>query len=208
MIKSLYTPAESRQIINKVKDSKFFGSISRANNEIEVKNFVDKIKNKYNDATHNVTAYKLGSGSQALKYADDDGEPAGSSGPPVLKAIEGEGLTNTVIVVTRYFGGTKLGIGGLIRAYGNTARMVINEAQKETLYLHKKYRLTGNYDIIGTILGQVEAYKGDIIKTEYTNSGGKVTIVIKYDKVEVLKEMLVEKTGNKVDIEDIDTIYK
>lgn len=203
----LYTPARSIEVINKVKDSKFYGSISSVDNKEEVNNFINKIKEKYNDATHNVTAYKLGSGDRALKYSDDDGEPAGSSGPPVLKAIEGEGITNTVIVVTRYFGGTKLGIGGLIRAYGNTARMAIGEAKKKKLILMYKLKVTGSYNVLGTILGQVEAMKGKILSTEYDNEGGQIVFLLKPEYYTSLKEELIELTGNKVDIQKLEEFY-
>jgi len=203
-----YTPLKSIQVIHKVKDSKFYGSISRADTEEEVKTFISQIKEKYDDATHNVSAYLLGSGDNALKHCDDDGEPAGSSGPPVLQAIEGEGLTNTVIVVTRYFGGTKLGIGGLIRAYGDTARLAINEAGKRKLQLYKKLKISGSYQQFGTILGQVEAFNGEIIKTEYGNEGGQVYCYLKPSKMEELLENLIERTGNKVEFKEVGAIYR
>lgn len=204
----LYTPANSVQILNKVKDSKFYGSIARVDNEEDVKEFVVRIKNMYSDATHNVSAYLLGVGDQAFKYTDDDGEPAGSSGPPVLQAIEGENLTNTVIVVTRYFGGTKLGIGGLIRAYGNTARLVIKEAGVRKLELYQEIHIKGNYDNIGIILGQIEAAGGSIKGTEYGNQGVVVSIKIKPEKWDLLKGNLIEKTGNRIEFKIVDNIYK
>ncbi len=208
MLEVLYTPARSIQVINKVKDSKFYGSIARADDEVAVKEFIDKIKKNKYDATHNVSAYKLGTGDQALKYADDDGEPAGSSGPPVLQAIEGEDLTNTVIVVTRYFGGTKLGIGGLIRAYGDTARLAIMEAGRRELKPFYKLSITGSYDQIGTILGQVEAFNGKILSTDYFNEGGEITLLLKPVEYSSLKDALIERTGNKVEIKKLTELYK
>src|SRR6056297_1582281 len=165
MDKVIYTPERKIQVIHKVKDSKFYGSIMVAEDKKAVEEFITEIKEKFYDATHNVSAYKLGTGDQAIKYSDDDGEPAGSSGPPVLQAIDGEDLTNTVIVVTRYFGGTKLGIGGLIRAYGDTARKVIEAAGKNELNLVYKMMVSGEYNIIGTIMGQIEAFQGKILST-------------------------------------------
>lgn len=204
----LYTPQRSIQVINKVKDSKFYGSISRADSEEEVKEFIGRIRGKYHDATHNVSAYKLGSGDRALKYADDDGEPAGSSGPPVLQAIEGEGLTNTVIVVTRYFGGTKLGIGGLIRAYGDTARLAIKVAGRKKLELYYKLSISGTYEQIGTILGQIEACHGEILSTDYHNEGGEVITLLNPGNYKTLRERLIERTGNRVEIKKIAELYK
>ncbi|MFW5991967.1 MAG: YigZ family protein, partial [Halanaerobiaceae bacterium] len=95
MKQELYTAADEIEVYNKVKDSKFFGNIKSLKTEEEVKEFINQIKTRYEDASHNVSAYKLGSGDKALKYSDDDGEPAGSSGPPVLQVIEGEDLIDT-----------------------------------------------------------------------------------------------------------------
>ncbi|NLM96020.1 MAG: YigZ family protein [Halanaerobiaceae bacterium] len=204
----LYTPAKKIQVINKVKDSKFYGSISRADNEDEVKDFINGIKRMYHDATHNVSAYVLGSGDNALRYSDDDGEPAGSSGPPVLQAIMGAELTNTVIVVTRYFGGTKLGIGGLIRAYGDTARMAIAEAGRRKLELFYEMEVSINYQLFGTVMGQLEAFHAEILDTQYTNDGVIIKFLIEPARMERLHKVLVEKTSNKIQLKKNDYSYR
>lgn len=207
MKRVLYTPASSVQVYNKVKDSKFYGSISRVNDDEEVSKFINKIKDMYDDASHNVSAYKIGDGVEEKKYSDDDGEPAGSSGPPVLQVIEGEELTNTVIVITRYFGGTKLGIGGLIRAYGDTARMLIKEAGKKKLYLYYKIRVNVSYQKIGIIMGQLEAYQCDFLSSEYGNDGVKIFFRVKPATFPQLKKTLIEKTANQVGIQKLGTCY-
>lgn len=203
----LYKPGASLEIKNKVKDSKFLGSIAPVSNKQGVNKFIEQIKDKYDDATHNVSAYKLGSGDQALTHADDDGEPAGSSGPPVLQAIEGENLTGTVIVVTRYFGGTKLGIGGLIRAYDETARMAISEAGK--IEIKKIYRVSAfvDYQLLGTVHGQIEAYRGQILETNYSNKGGEITFLLKPEQFQPLCHTLSEKTAGKARIRKLEEIY-
>ena len=195
------TTASSKQILNKIKGSKFYANIARVNSVNEAKLFLEKVKDKYYDASHNVNAYKIYSGDLAIKYSDDDGEPASSSGPPVLQAIEGEGLTNTIIVISRYFGGTKLGIGGLIRAYGETARYIIKEAGKRELRLHYSLKININYKLLGTVLGQVEAFGAGIRKTEYTNAGVDISIIIRASEFNKLEKVLIEKTANTVDIQ-------
>ena len=126
MAKKKLRPAQNIEVRQNIKDSKFFASIFSVNSRENAEERINEIKEKYNDATHNVSAFRVEDGkNEALEYFDDDGEPAGSSGPPVLEAIKGANLLNTVIIVTRYFGGTKLGIGGLIRAYGGTSRLAI-----------------------------------------------------------------------------------
>ncbi len=203
-----YTPAKSIQILNKVNDSKFYGSINRAGTEKEVQKFIVKIEDMYPDASHNVSAYVLGSGDRALKYSNDDGEPAGSSGPPVLQAIEGEGLSNTVIVVTRYFGGTKLGIGGLIRAYGDTARLVIAEAGKLKLSLYYIIKISIGYQLLGTVMGQIEAFNAKMLDTTYMNDEVSIIILLKPEKSEKLHNTLIEKTSNKVIYKELGYKYK
>lgn len=208
MDKVLLTPAKPGQIINRVKDSKFYGDINRAVHEEQVKDFINLIKAKYHDANHHVSAYLLGRGVLLSKNANDDGEPAGSSGRPVLQAIEGAGLTNTVIVVTRYFGGTKLGIGGLIRAYGETARLLIKQAVIQKLQLYYQLTIVGAYNQLGNILGQLGAHHAEILSTEYTNTGGIITVLIKPELYTSLQERLIEKTANQVRIENREDIYR
>lgn len=206
-MKKILTPDKKIQIINKVKDSKFYGSISNVSTRKEAENFIEKIKNKFSDATHNVNAFRIGLGDEAVEYADDDGEPSGSSGPPILEAIKGEDLTNTVIVVTRYFGGTKLGIGGLIRAYGNTARIAINQSGKKRLELYYKILIEGKYDLIGTIMGQAESFARDILNTEYDENGIKVSILINPNLYNEFKDLLIEKTSNQVKVKNVGHQY-
>lgn len=203
----ILTPNKKMQVINKVKDSKFYGSISNVSSRKEAEEFIDKIKNKFSDATHNVSSFRVGIGEEVVEYADDDGEPAGSSGPPVLEAIKGENLTNAVIVITRYFGGTKLGIGGLIRAYGNTARIAINKSGKKSLELYYKIKIKGDYNLIGTIMGQVESFSRDILNTKYDENGIIVSLLVNPEVYDKFKKLLVEKTSNEVEINKVGHKY-
>ncbi|MFW5787315.1 MAG: YigZ family protein [Halanaerobiales bacterium] len=207
MKKNINIPAENIEIKNKVKDSIFYGNISIVKNKKEAKNFINTIKEKYDDATHNVSAYRIGEGDSALEYADDDGEPSGSSAPPVLQAIKGENLINTVIVVTRYFGGTKLGIGGLIRAYGDTARKAINKAGKKNLKTAYQIKIRGNYDDIGTIMGQIESFQGKIMDTSYNNQGVEIIAWIIPDKFDKFKSELKEQTSAKAILQFLEEKY-
>ena len=191
-------PAQNIEIRHKVKDSKFFGSIFAVQSREEAESRIDEVKEKYSDATHNVSAYRVESSSpnsDPIEYFDDDGEPAGSSGPPVLDVIKGENLINTVIIVTRYFGGTKLGIGGLIRAYGDTARLAVEEAGIESLEKFYKIEASASFDKLGIILGQLEAVGADIKDTDYNNQGGTVTAEIKSEILDNLKKRLKKKTA-------------
>ncbi len=116
--------AEAEQIIEK---SRFIAHIKRADSREEAEAYIASVKRTYKDATHNVPAFVIGE-KQETQWASDDGEPSGTSGAPVLQLIVKEGLTNVVIVVTRYFGGIKLGTGGLVRAYTGVARDALEAA--------------------------------------------------------------------------------
>lgn len=124
LYKSIFEYAEAEYIVEK---SRFIAHASPAETTDEAKLFVAGIKDKYKDATHNVPAFVVGPGMEH-QWASDDGEPQGTSGMPILKLISASELTNIVIVVTRYFGGIKLGTGGLARAYTHAAKLAIEEA--------------------------------------------------------------------------------
>ena len=124
LYRSIYEYAEAEYIIER---SRFTAHASPAETPEEARLFVSEMKERYKDATHNVPAFVCGAGKEH-QWASDDGEPAGTSGMPVLRLITAEDLTNLVIVITRYFGGIKLGTGGLARAYTHTAKLAIDKA--------------------------------------------------------------------------------
>ena len=113
------------QIIEK---SKFIAHAKPVETREEADKFIGEIKSRYKDATHNVPAMVLGEKCQ-IQWASDDGEPQGTSGAPMVQMLVGEGLTNLVVVVTRYFGGIKLGTGGLVRAYTSSAKLAVEAAR-------------------------------------------------------------------------------
>lgn len=110
-----------------IERSRFIAHVKPVESREEAEEFISRIRAEYRDATHNVPAMVLGDKAQ-IQWASDDGEPQGTSGAPMVQLMTGEGLTNLVIVVTRYFGGIKLGTGGLVRAYSSSARLAIEEA--------------------------------------------------------------------------------
>lgn len=113
--------AETEQIIEK---SRFIGYIKPVETREEAEEFIAEIRAKHKNATHNVPAYVIGDQFQ-LQWASDDGEPQGTSGAPIVQMLVKEGITNVVLVITRYFGGIKLGTGGLVRAYTGTAKLAL-----------------------------------------------------------------------------------
>lgn len=124
LYKTIKKEASETQIIEK---SRFIANAKPVETRKEAEDFIAQIKGQYKDATHNVPAMVIGTGSQ-IQWASDDGEPQGTSGAPIVQMMVSEGLTNLVVVVTRYFGGTKLGTGGLVRAYTGSAKLAVEAA--------------------------------------------------------------------------------
>jgi uncharacterized YigZ family protein len=118
-------PATAEIVIER---SRFIGHCLEVDAEEAAKSFINQIRAQHSQATHNCYAYRIGSGEHPLEYFNDHGEPSGTAGKPILGAIGRLNLTNTVVVVTRYFGGKKLGVRGLIEAYGQAATTVLEEA--------------------------------------------------------------------------------
>lgn len=107
--------------------SRFITDAGPAFSVDEAQEFIDKIKDKFPDATHHVPVYLIGHGSATIAHCSDDGEPAGTAGRPALAVLQGSGFGDIVVVITRYFGGTKLGTGGLVRAYSDSVRLALEE---------------------------------------------------------------------------------
>lgn len=124
LYKTIKQQASAEQIIER---SRFIAHAMPVSDKEEADAFIAEIKSRYKDATHNVPAMVLGDKSQ-IQWASDDGEPQGTSGAPIVQMLVSEGLTNLVIVVTRYFGGIKLGTGGLVRAYTSSAKLALEAA--------------------------------------------------------------------------------
>lgn len=177
-----------------INKSRFIGHIKRTSNEEEAKAFITEIKKEHNSATHNCSAYIIGENA-IIQKADDDGEPTGTAGVPILEVLKREELYNITVVVTRYFGGIKLGAGGLIRAYSSSASSVVNSAGK--VYEIEMHPITVALDYTFTSKFEYYLKTTDIIikDVEYTD---KVTyhLHVKTEEVDALSAMLQEITKN------------
>ncbi|GBF12288.1 YigZ family protein [Tepidibacillus sp. HK-1] len=138
-----------------IRKSEFIGYVKHATSEEEANAFIESIKKKHWDATHNCSAYVIGEHDQFQK-ANDDGEPSGTAGKPILEVIKKMGLKDTVVVVTRYFGGILLGAGGLIRAYGKAAKEGILAAGVIERILYRQVHVTIDYTWYGKIENEMK----------------------------------------------------
>jgi len=131
-------PAQETQTEIEVKNSRFIATVAPVFTVDAARQFIGRIKQTYSDATHNVPAFVVGYGTAVTAHSSDDGEPSGTAGRPVLAVVQGSGLGDIAVVVTRYYGGTKLGTGGLVRAYTEAAQAVLAilpRAEKVTTHL-------------------------------------------------------------------------
>ncbi|MBA4538063.1 YigZ family protein [Bacillus aquiflavi] len=188
-----------------IQKSRFIAYISRAETEAEAQEFIQMMKKKHWDATHNCSAYLIGERDQIQK-ANDDGEPSGTAGVPILEVLKKKQLKNTVAVITRYFGGIKLGAGGLIRAYGKATSEGINA----TGIVERKLMCVVRTKIDYTWLGKIE--------NELRSSIYKIKDIHYYDHVEIktfvennqtklFKEWMTDLTNGQSVINEGELVY-
>ena len=179
---------------------RFIASAAPVENEEEARQFIQIVREEFPDATHHVFAYRLGEGDGALERSSDDREPAGSGGPPVLSAIQKAGVSDVAMVVSRYFGGVKLGVGGLIRAYRSAAE----ECLQKVPLISREYRenLTAKvpYEDVGAVLKAVSSFRGEIKNIDY---GSEVTVecLLRPTEVENFSHFVHDATRGKGKIE-------
>ncbi len=151
-----------------VNRSKFLAHVAHVETEEAARDFVIKIRKKYFDATHNCSAWILGERGDKQK-SNDDGEPGGTAGNPILETIKKNELTNCAVVVTRYFGGIKLGAGGLIRAYSHTAALGLAAAKIVRMTTFQRISLTLEYNLLATVENYLRNKKIRVGSSDYAD---------------------------------------
>jgi uncharacterized YigZ family protein len=188
-----------------IQKSRFIAHIKRAETEIEAQEFIQSLKKKYWDATHNCSAYIMGEHDQIQK-ANDDGEPSGTAGVPILEVLKKKKLKDTVVVITRYFGGIKLGAGGLIRAYGKAT----SEGLDSVGIVERRLVQVIHVNIDYTFLGKVERELRDseyIIKEIQYLDSVQLAVYVKENLVHLFCDWMVELTNGKCEIKKGDIDY-
>ena len=146
-----------------IKKSQFICRLIPAQNEKEAKEIINKISEEYKDATHNCTAYVVSDG----EGFDDDGEPGGTAGRPMLNVLKKNEMENIVAIVTRYFGGIKLGAGGLVRAYSKSVLETLSIAEIVDMELYEIFRFSFEYQHIKTIDNEIRAKNLSVVEKQY-----------------------------------------
>ena len=194
-----YTTVQKRSIFEyEDRKSIFIGEAAPASCEADALDFIAHIKKKYPDANHHVYAYVLRENS-IMRFSDDR-EPQGTAGMPVLDIIRKNGCTDTVIVVTRYFGGTLLGTGGLVRAYGAAALGALKEANIITYDIYSSYKITVSYSDYQKITTSLSNFGFRCLNTDYSDNI-EIFGKIKKSQSEVFIKKLIETTSDRIKYE-------
>ncbi len=181
-----------------IKKSKFIAYVSPTLTEGEAEDFIEEIKKKHRDATHNVPAYIIGD-RMLVQRANDDGEPSGTAGKPILEVLKNKNLTNVTIVVTRYFGGIKLGTGGLIRSYSRSAVEGIEAAKEVIKRLHIMIIINVDYSLFGSVQKLIEDIGYKVEDVEYTDKVSIKVFVPEKNSQKFIKRM-IDLTNDKAEI--------
>ncbi|RKD26090.1 uncharacterized protein, YigZ family [Caminicella sporogenes DSM 14501] len=200
--KTLLQYGQAEEIINK---SRFIGYAKPVTSEDEALEFIEEIRKKHKDATHNVPAYLIGENNEIQRYSDD-GEPSGTAGIPILDMLKKEEIKNSVIVVTRYFGGIKLGTGGLVRAYTKAAKAAVREAKIVDKILYDLFLIRIDYTLYGKVQNEIIGGNYIIKGTTYDD---KVNIFVysKPSDSNLLKSKVTDMTRGTAFIEEKDSVY-
>ncbi len=180
-----------------VAKSRFIASSNRAETADEAKAFIAQIRAEMPDASHHVYAFRAGFGQSVIEGMSDDGEPSGTSGPPVLAVLRGSGIGDLVMVITRYFGGTKLGTGGLVRAYTEAAHININSMPTELKIEKRLLGIDVPYSLYEQVKRLIAAHQG-VIQDETFMADVSIIVTFALKDVPAFTADLTELSAGKI----------
>lgn len=175
-----------------IKHSRFIAHAAAVESPQAALAFIARVADA--DATHNCWAYRIGTEYRS----SDDGEPAGTAGRPILAAIEGQDYDQVVAVVTRWYGGIKLGAGGLVRAYGGAAAACLRQAERRPLVMLKLLVLSCTFDDLGSVHAALASHAADKLQEHFGESGSTLQLRLPADRADALKTHLRDATRNRV----------
>lgn len=205
MLPTYYTLAENGQHEIEIKKSRFICTLRRVESEDAARDFIQEIKKEHWKATHNCSAYLLGERSE-IQRSSDDGEPSGTAGVPMLEVLKKNELINVAAVVTRYFGGTKLGAGGLIRAYSHAVSEALTAIGIVQGQLQQELLITISYPLLGKLQNFLELQELTIADTAFTEQV-VVTVMVKESQLTTYQEMITDLLSGQVTFTEGATRY-
>lgn len=198
--RTIVRESESEEVINK---SKFITYMKPVKTEEEAIDFIESIKKKHRDATHNVPVYLIGPSHEIQRYSDD-GEPSGTAGVPIISMLKNEGITDLALVVTRYFGGVKLGTGGLVRAYTNMAKLGLESSELIDMITYSTLEVSFDYSLHGSLQNFISSEEKIILKDSEFTEKVKLLLYIRPEDVDSIRERIIDITNSKCTIEVLD----
>jgi len=191
-------PAREARARLRVANSRFIATVAPAFSVDEARAFIDRIKAEFDDATHNVPAFVIGHGATVTTHCSDDGEPSGTAGPPTLAVLQGSGLGDVAVVVTRYFGGTKLGTGGLVKAYSAATREVLARLPRAVKLPTHTVRIDVHYRLYERLLRLVARHRGQTLEEAFA---GEVTVIARLPQqaLPAFRDELQELSGGRAE---------
>ena len=198
--KTVLKNGESLDVVNK---SKFIGHIKPISCQEDGQAFVESIKKSHWNANHNVPVYVVGENYHVQKYSDD-GEPSGTAGLPILNMLKAQGITNVALVVTRYFGGVKLGTGGLIRAYTQSAQSVLKAAGIVEMRPYHLISVTLNYTLNGKYENFILNHEGVLVKDTLYGEAVKWFLYIRIDQVDTFIDESIDLCNDQCEINKLE----
>lgn len=198
MVTRYRVPARDAEAEVVVTRSRFLCTLRRVGDEGAARALVDDLRRTHHDARHHCSAFVLGPPPVPVERSSDDGEPAGTAGAPMLEVLRGAGLSDTVAVVTRWFGGTLLGAGGLVRAYGDAVRAAVEQAGTRERALRAEVEVVLGHDLAGRVETELRAGGHDVLDAAYASA---VTLLLAVDpeRLDPLRAHLAEATAGAVE---------
>jgi len=187
-----------------VVNSRFISTLAPVFNVDEARSFIARIKKEFVDASHNVPAYIVGGGNTVTEYFSDDGEPSGTAGKPALAVLRGSGLGDVAVVVTRYFGGTLLGTGGLVKAYTESTQLVVNTVRRGQRIPVHVAMLAIPYNLLERIRLLVARQRGEIVSEDFA---ADITMTLQFpiDAFDAFQNELREMSAGKLQAEMVES---
>ena len=200
----LYTPdSEGQTFTGEIieKKSRFIANVRKVQSEEEAVAFIEEMKKRYYDARHNCSAFVIGTRGE-LTRCSDDGEPSKTAGMPILEVLRHSGVEDAIIVVTRYFGGTLLGTGGLVRAYTEGAKAALEAAEILTYKQCVDLNITVDYSLYDKITNLCQNRNGKIIDTQFTDSVNITIRMLSGTQDTLINDLVVLTKGKEPTVSD------
>lgn len=197
---SYFTIKSESETEIKIKGSRFIGRAFRCDSTVEAESILADLRKKFYDATHHCFAYRIGLDKEIAFRYSDDGEPNGTAGKPIYDRLEGPEITNTLIVVTRYYGGTKLGTGGLTRAYSESAQLALDKAKVIEKFITHILKVVVQFPDYNNVERLIHQFGGKTIDSDFSDIV-ILNIELRESKIQSFIERLTDLTSGRAEYE-------